>query len=201
MFRLDRITTAADAQWEWPRTGAAKSKAFAAKRIGDRHSKPDGLVFFNHVTLAVTPERLCLGVLDAELWVRDFEDRDKNDKRNQKPIGEKESYRWLEGYRRVCELSEQLPGTMLVSISDREGDIYECFWESVCMDEGKRAEFIIRGCNDRRLPEMLEDGCYKKLMEEVSGKTHFGRGGIQNSKNREPFRPKCGTVSVKACRV
>ena len=30
--------------------------------------------FFNHVTLAVTPERLCLGVLEAELWARDFED-------------------------------------------------------------------------------------------------------------------------------
>ena len=86
--------------------------------------------FFNHVTLAVTPERLCLGVLEAELWARDFEDPNKNDKRKQKPIGEKESYRWLEGYRRVCDLSEQLPGTQLVSISDREGDIYECFLEA-----------------------------------------------------------------------
>ena len=85
--------------------------------------------FFNHVTLAVTPERLCLGVLDAEMWARDFEDPNKNDKRKQKPIEEKESFRWLEGYRRVCDLSKQLPDTQLISISDREGDIYECFWK------------------------------------------------------------------------
>ena len=156
--------------------------------------------FFNHVTLAVTPERLCLGVLDAELWVRDFEDRNKNDKRKQKPIEEKESHRWLEGYRRVCELSEQLPGTMLVSISDRKGDIYECFWESVRMDEGKRAEFIIRGCHDRRLPEKLEDGCYKKLMEEVSGKPILGEVEfkIPKTENRSARRV---VQSVKACRV
>jgi len=34
--------------------------------------------FFNHVTLAVTPERLCLGVLDASMWARDFEDLNKH---------------------------------------------------------------------------------------------------------------------------
>ena len=84
------------------------------------------------MTLAVTPERLCLGALDAHMWARDFEDLNKNDKRKQKPIKEKESNRWLEGYRKLCDLSEQLPGTMLVSISDREGDIYECFVEAAC---------------------------------------------------------------------
>ena len=113
------------------------------------------------MTLAVTPERLCLGVLDAEMWARDFEDPNKNDKRKQKPIEEKESFRWLEGYRRVCDLSKQLPDTQLISISDREGDIYECFLEAVRVDGGKRAEFIIRGCQDRNLPVMQEDGCYK----------------------------------------
>lgn len=131
-------------------------------------SVPERIGFFNHVTLAVTPERLCLGVLDAFVWARDFEDLNKNDKRKQKPIEEKESYRWLEGYRKLCDLSEQLSGTMLVSISDREGDIYECFVETERMEGRRRAEYIIRGCQDRSLPEKLEDGCYKKLMEEIN---------------------------------
>ena len=130
--------------------------------------------FFNHVTLAVTPERLCLGVLDAEMWARDFEDPNKNDKRKQKPIEEKESFRWLAGYRRVCDLSEQLPSTQLISIADREGDIYEYFLEAARVDGGKRAEFIIRGCQDRNLPEMQEGGSHKKLMEETSGKPILG---------------------------
>lgn len=156
--------------------------------------------FFNHATLALTPERLCLGVLDAELWARDFEDLNKSDKRKQKPIEEKESYRWLEGYRRVCDLSEQLPGTQLVSISDREGDIYECFWEAARVEAGKRAEFIIRGCQDRRLPEMLEDGSHKKLMEEVSGKPILGEVEFKIPK-AEGRSSRRVVQSVKAGRV
>lgn len=33
--------------------------------------------FFNHATPAVTPERLCLGALDAYMWARDCEDLNK----------------------------------------------------------------------------------------------------------------------------
>jgi len=156
--------------------------------------------FFNHVTLAVTPERLCLGALDAYMWARDFEDLNKNDKRKQKPIEEKESNRWLEGYRKLCDLSEQLPGTMLVSISDREGDIYECFVEAACGERGRRAEYIIRGCQDRSLPEKLEDGCYKKLMEEVSEKPVLGE--VEFKLPKAENRPSRIVIqSVRAGRV
>lgn len=130
--------------------------------------------FFNHVTLAVTPDRLCLGALDAYMWSRDFYDLTKNDKRKQRPIEEKESYRWLECYRKLCKLSEQFPETKLVSISDREGDIYECFLEASRTDGASRAEYIIRGCQDRSLPDKDEDGCYKKLMQEISSKPILG---------------------------
>jgi len=127
----------------------------------------------------------------------------KNDKRKQKPIEEKESNRWLEGYRKLCDLSEQLPGTMLVSISDREGDIYECFVEAACGEGGRRAEYIIRGCQDRSLPEKLEDGCYKKLMEEVSEKSVLGEVEFKLPKHvlmkmgsREPSLQNCDPVGA-----
>ena len=129
---------------------------------------------FNHVTLAVTPTRLCLGVLDTYMWSRDFYDLTKNDKRKQKPIEEKESYRWLEGYRKLCKLSEQFSETTLVSISDREGDIYECFLEASQQEELSRAEYIIRGCQNRSLPGKDGDGCYKKLMQDMSEKPIIG---------------------------
>ncbi len=64
------------------------------------------------MTLAVTPKLLCLGVLEAEMWVRRLEDPNKNDKHKQKPIKEKEDFRWMEGCRSVCDLSKQLPGTL-----------------------------------------------------------------------------------------
>ena len=39
------------------------------------------------------------------------------------PIEEKESLRWLDGYREACRLAQQCPNTQIVSIGDREADI------------------------------------------------------------------------------
>jgi len=48
--------------------------------------------------------------------------------RHQLPIEEKESYRWLEGYRRACELAGLGP-RLVISMADREADIYEIYLE------------------------------------------------------------------------
>ena len=60
------------------------------------------LGFFDHVLLAVTPGRIPLGVVDADIWARDFAEfrenqKDKQSKEKQrkpKPIEEKERLRW-----------------------------------------------------------------------------------------------------------
>jgi hypothetical protein len=65
-----------------------------------------------HPTLAVTPERLCLGVLDAWNWSREPGSLGQK-AASHRPITEKESIRWLEGYQRVNELAAQLPDTQL----------------------------------------------------------------------------------------
>jgi hypothetical protein len=74
--------------------------------------------FFQHVQLAVTPERLALGVVAVTTWGRDPEDHRKTDRRKQMPIEQKESYRWMQGYRRACAVAQQVPSTQIISISD-----------------------------------------------------------------------------------
>jgi Transposase DNA-binding len=86
--------------------------------------------FFQHVQLAVTPERLPLGVIGAMTWGRDPEDYRKNGRRQRTPIEQKESHRWLLGYRRACAVAAAVPTARIISISDREGGIYECFVEA-----------------------------------------------------------------------
>ena len=85
--------------------------------------------FFLHTQLAVTEDRLPLGVYHSHIHAR--EDRKEGEKKpnnNRLPIEEKESYRWLEGYRQACELATATAGqTEIFSISDREGDIYEIY--------------------------------------------------------------------------
>ena len=99
--------------------------------------------FYAHPLLVVTPERIPLGVVKAEIWARDLEkfqasqrekalDPQAKHKKKKRPVEEKESRRWLEGYRAGCEIADQIPETMVAVISDSEGDMYECFLEGRC---------------------------------------------------------------------
>jgi len=104
-----------------------------------------------HPTLALTPDRICLGVLDVWTWVRAPGSLGKDS--GTRPIEEKESIRWLEGFARVNEFAERTPETDFVYIADREADIYELFVEAPCPESG--ADWLIRGQHHDRL---LSDG-------------------------------------------
>lgn len=104
-----------------------------------------------HPTLAVTPDRLCLGILDSWNWSREAGSLGK-DKKSSRPIEEKESVRWLEGYLRTCEQQTSLPDTRLVYVADREGDIYELFEaHDKQLELGQAADWLIRSQHDRLL--------------------------------------------------
>ena len=90
--------------------------------------KSIGLVL--HDTLAFTEDGTPLGILDAQCWARDPEDVGKKHRRKQLPIEQKESMKWLRSFRQVAQVQKLCPDTMLVSIGDRESDIYELFLEA-----------------------------------------------------------------------
>ena len=105
-----------------------------------------------HPTLAVTPDRVPLGLLDLYSWAREpgrlGEDKDPN-----RPLEDKESVRWVDGFARVNVLAERLSETRLTYIADREGDIYDLFVEAPCPDQG--ADWLVRVQHSERL---LSDG-------------------------------------------
>jgi hypothetical protein len=84
-----------------------------------------------HDTLAFTEEGTPLGILDARCWARDPQDRGKRYRRHDLPIEQKESMKWLRSFRKVAELQKLCPDTLLVSVGDRESDLYELFVEAV----------------------------------------------------------------------
>jgi hypothetical protein len=148
--------------------------------------------FHNHAMLAVTPERIPLGIINADIWARDWDEfrenqrnkHSKERKRKQQSIEEKESVRWLEGYRCGCEVAAQLPDQTVVVISDSEGDIFECFSEAAEDTGGKQAEWIVRACQNRSLQGKNEAGAWKKLWEEVGKAEVLGTMEVDVSKNR-----------------
>jgi len=104
-----------------------------------------------HPMLAVTPDRLCHGVLNWRTVVR--EPGSLGEEKDQRPIEEKESFRWLEGYRVACGLSDKHPDTVYVYTADREADIYEMYADLDRRNtQGEAcAEVLVRSNHDRLL--------------------------------------------------
>lgn len=124
---------------------------------------------YDHTHLAITPKKLSLGVLGHEQYDRDPDSLGKTRQRRGLAIEEKESFRWLTGYRLACGVSAECPNTTIVSVGDSEADIYDIFVEQ--QKHATPAEFIIRAKEDRCTPERdLEAGprVYRKVRDEVS---------------------------------
>ena len=114
-----------------------------------------------HDTMAFNLEGTPLGLLDVQCWARDPEDFGKAKRRHELPIEQKESYKWLKSFQKTTEARKRCPDTMLVSIGDREADIYELF--SLAKTAATRVELLVRSKENRRLAN--EQG---RLWEKVS---------------------------------
>jgi hypothetical protein len=100
-----------------------------------------------HETMTFTTEGTPLGLLDVQCWARDPDNKGKSTQRKDLPIEQKESVKWLTSYRAVNETQKLCPDTMLVSMGDREADIYELFLEAAGNPQGPK--LLVR-CNKGR---------------------------------------------------
>ena len=126
--------------------------------------------FLDHSQIAFTPKGLCLGMVDVKIWARSDEGFGTAKERQYDPLETKEKYRWLEGYRRACDLARQIPETQIISVADSEGDIYELFLEVDKQGESA-ADYVIRAGKIRCLPELDPEAgpcTYRKLQQEMN---------------------------------
>jgi len=129
-----------------------------------------------HSTLAVSTQGVPLGFLDAQVWARDPQEFGKN--KNGLPIEQKESYRWLKSYRAVGAVQKRLPQVSLVSVADREGDIYELFAEAAQDPQGPH--LLIRAKHDRGVADQAE-----RLFETIQGQPIAGYLHVQLPRQKE----------------
>ena len=107
-----------------------------------------------HSSLAMTLHGVPLGILDAQCWARDPEEHGKKVLRRDTPIEDKESYRWIKSYQAVAAVQERQPHLTLVSVADREGDIYELFAEALRTPGGPK--LLVRAQHNRALQDEEE---------------------------------------------
>lgn len=120
----------------------------ATENLGPIGSKKEGIIgLIVHDTMAFSVEGTPLGLLDVQCWARDADDFGKKHQRKQRTIEEKESYKWLRSFQRVAEAQRHCPHTMLVSMGDREADIYELF--DLALQDPSGPKLLVRAEQDR----------------------------------------------------
>lgn len=136
-----------------------------------------------HDTLAFSEEGTPLGILDAQCWARDAEDSGKRYRRKELPIEQKESMKWLRSFEKVAQIQKLCPDTMLISIGDRESDIYELFLEASKEPDGPRLLVRAEKTRNRKVEqEFLWDFMAR---QHVAGslKIHVPRSGSQKGRD------------------
>jgi hypothetical protein len=100
-----------------------------------------------HSTLAISEERVPLGVLAQQVWARDAETYAQLKDHKQRAIEEKESYKWLRSLEAVEAARKACPSTHFVSVGDREADIYDLF----VAQRSEGVDLLVRAAMDRRV--------------------------------------------------
>ena len=134
--------------------------------IGSTEDGPIGLLV--HDTMAFTLEGTPLGLLDVQSWARNPADFGKKRYRHQLPIEQKESNKWLKSFASVQAVQKRCKDTLLVSVGDREADIYELF--HTALRDPHSPKLLVRASHNRLLA-----GEQGKLLEYVAGQALSGK--------------------------
>jgi hypothetical protein len=113
--------------------------------IGTNSSGAQGLIV--HDTLALSAQSgVALGVLDVQVWARD----PKKLRGAGRAIEQKESAKWLKSYEAACRAKAELAEKVtVVSVGDREADVYELF--ALAHERKNGAHLLVRSMNTRRV--------------------------------------------------
>jgi hypothetical protein len=122
-----------------------------------------------HPTIAVTSEGVCLGVINNHHWHRNPNHKKTRHQKNadnlRTPIEHKESYRWLTGYKKADTIAHTLPDCQIVSVADREADIYDIYHEA--HQEHSKARWLVRSIKNRPLVDTAGQKMSDKLWDKV----------------------------------
>lgn len=105
-----------------------------------------------HDTMTYTTEGTAMGLVDIQVWARDPKQFGKRATRHQRPIEQKESVKWLKSFKAAARLQRQLgQATTVVSVGDREADLYELF--VLALSDPAHPKLLLRARCDRQIKQ------------------------------------------------
>jgi len=155
-----------------------------------RTEQQQGLLL--HTTIAFTSEGLPLGLLGQQQIVR--EELGQRDTHHQRPIEQKESYKWLIGLHSINYAAARAPDTTFIAVADREADVYDLF----VAPRAANVYWLIRASEPRRL--LTSKNLFAAVRDlPVVGQTRVLVQGKAGKPDRVAhLQVKCGQVTLLA---
>ena len=168
----------------------------ATTGLGPISSQADGALGLEvHDTLAFTPDGVPLGLLHVQVWARDPKEFGKKHTRRKRSINDKESYKWLESFQAAAHAQRLCPHSRVVSVGDRESDIYDLFDLALSRDD--HPALLVRASVDRNVNGVGGGGRLWSVVEsqEEAGVRHVE---VPRTATRRARRAR---LSVRFCEV
>ncbi|MBI4517488.1 MAG: IS4 family transposase [Deltaproteobacteria bacterium] len=168
----------------------------ATTGLGTITSQADGALGLEvHDTLAFTPGGVPLGLVDVQVWARDPAEFGKKHTRRQRPIENKQSYKWLASFQAAAHAQRLCPHTRVVSIGDRESDVFELFELARSRDD--HPALLVRATADRCVQSA---GSIARLWQVVESQKESQVREVQVPRTAQ--RPaRLARLSVRYCPV
>jgi hypothetical protein len=159
-----------------------------------------------HSSMALGQNGLPLGIIQ----VQGYAPQSAKGKDPDRPIEQKDSYRWIEGFEQAMEIAAALPQTRVINIADREADMFELF-HFRRSQTGRKAELLIRAKTDRCLQDTEQklfaelaaaplaqrfSLCVPRQREHLSTPSEPGRPGLKAREAQVEIRFKVVTLSA-----
>lgn len=148
-----------------------------------------------HSSLAVAEQGLPLGVLRTDIYASHFDAQDKTQNR---PIEQKESYRWLRTIDEMGEISKRVAQTQLIAVGDRESDLFELF--DYRRRKARNIDLLVRARYNRCLQDQSP-----KLFDHLEALPVMGEAQIEVPRQREKkgklSKPGCIALPARKARV
>jgi len=143
-----------------------------------------------HSLLTVSEPGVPLGVLKTQIYASHY---DETKKAQDRPIEEKETYRWLSTIDNLNDAAQYLPETEVIGVGDRESDIFELF--DYRRRKAPRVQLLVRAKHNRCLEEHSS-----KLFDHLDDLPAMAQARIEVPRQREkkPKPSKPGRVALPA---
>jgi hypothetical protein len=151
-------------------------------------SRQAGLGLWLHSTLAFNLQGTPLGLIDAQCWAREAAQMGKRHRRKELPIAEKESIKWLKSFAAARQLQQTCPETLVVSVADRESDVFELFDQARPQAGQRQPHLLIRASRNRAV-EAEEQLLWDKV------------GSLSSAGELDLQVPRRGTQAARVARL